>query len=760
MTTVQGDSGSVKNSSMASQRESGGVHGSSTIQTDAGRQGPQSQSQSSSNAQRDLLEKVPLYPTEGSTSNSTGRRAQQRHRQRCAAERVVNDMVRALDALGHGSVRPATPFGSRVRPDRSAVPSPEVEGFRRVFLQIAEEHLQRVGPETTCARAALGRLTKEGLSYNQVARGDVVPAAVEKIALPCAAERLRAETVGGVAADLLTEWERTLLKDPQPSKEEILETRAYGDPALRGKALLQLGVRMWRSGMLKVCRKRCSVGVRMFTVHKKEDAQRLVFDLRRVNQCFVRPWPCSLGSLTALSGLDLSEENIGAHELRGLVGDVPDMFYRIGLPAGMAGFFWIEGLDAEELFHALAAEGIAAPELVDGRIPASERGVGMAVLPMGWSWAPFIAQNVLETVLIGGVPEFTADGAMRHGQPPPEFGVDNPVAHLEYIDDFGAIVLEPAGVDVAHAVQERARGALCNAGLDVHKEALGRILELLGAEIHLERRLVLPKAPKFALVIRATQHVAETGWGSPWQVEVLLGHWTHYALLQRMIFAVMDGVYEFVRCSEGSAHEICAVPEVVRQELRMLVALAPLIRADLALPWCRVVSMVDAGPRFGAVVYTEMERAEVAREGRLGLSGAWANAASPVPAAWGSRSWRLGPRQEWHTQEHNNITEGRCILLAVKRLTRCQKGRNCRMLVVTDSQVALGCFRKGRSSNRGLLHLARRLAGLVLGYNLRLSLRYVPSHCNLADGPSRGSRRVGVARSTARKAALNASTRP
>ena len=110
----------------------------------------------------------------------------------------------------------------------------------------------------------------------------------------------------------------------------------------------------------------------------------------------------------------------------------------------MAGFFWIEGLDAEELFHALTAEGIAAPELVDGRIPASERGVGVHVLPMGWFWAPFIAQNVLKAVLIGVVPEFTANGAMRHGQPPPEFGVDNPVTHLEHIDDFGAIVLEPA----------------------------------------------------------------------------------------------------------------------------------------------------------------------------------------------------------------------------------------------------------------------------------------------------------------------------
>ena len=64
---------------------------------------------------------------------------------------------------------------------------------------------------------------------------------------------------------------------------------------------------------------------------------------------------------------------------------------------------------------------------------------------------------------------------------------------------------------------------------------------------------------------------------------------------------------------------------------------------------------------------------------------------------------------------------------------------NCRMLVITDSQVALSAFSKGRSSNRGLLYLARRLAGLQFGYNVRLSLRYVPSELNLADGPSRGA---------------------
>ena len=40
-------------------------------------------------------------------------------------------------------------------------------------------------------------------------------------------------------------------------------------------------------------------------------------------------------------------------------------------------------------------------------------------------------------------------------------------------------------------------------------------------------------------------------------------------------------------------------------------------------------------------------------------------------------------------EEHNNITEGRCVVLAVQRMTRCRKGRDCRMLVVTDSQVVV-----------------------------------------------------------------------
>jgi len=397
-----------------------------------------------------------------------------------------------------------------------------------------------------------------------------------------------------------------------------------------------------------------------------------------------------MGSLSSLCELDLSARNSGDSELMGVTGDVPDFYYRVRMPLELAGFFWLEDLDPSALRQALSLEGIDAPEL------EVAEAVGVSVLCMGWNWAPWFAQNLLGEVLQTQVPDFSDASAMRHGQPPPAISTEQPVAHMEYIDDYGAIIMQPRGTRLAATVQEQARAALHRVRLDVHKETLGAVFDLLGAEVRLDRRGVWPKAAKYALVISATRFVVECSRASPKQVEVLLGHWTHYALLQRMLFAVMDEVYAFVR--SGSLTEV-VVPAGVRRELAMLVALAPLVRADLSLDWCPVVSMVDAGPKLGAVVYSEFSTAEVAREGRLGLVSGWAYdwierggelvrekvPPAPVPVSWSKRQWRLGPRQTWRQEEHNNITEGRCVVLAVQRLTRCRRGRNCRMLVVTVS---------------------------------------------------------------------------
>ena len=50
------------------------------------------------------------------------------------------------------------------------------------------------------------------------------------------------------------------------------------------------------------------------------------------------------------------------------------------------------------------------------------------------------------------------------------------------------------------------------------------------------------------------------------------------------------------------------------------------------------------------------------------------------------------------------------------------------------------------------------LAGFLLGYNVRLAIRYVPSELNMADGPSRGAAYSSVDNSTVRKAELKRST--
>ena len=717
---------------------------------------------------RDPLQDVPLFATEGKASSSGVRRVQQKHRQRGEVLRLTNDMIRGVQALYRGSVQPTTDFGARVRPNSAAVPSPEIEGLRRELLDVAEDHHRRIDGNL-CARAALQQLTKEGLAYNHVSRGDVVRAKVENIDLPATDSKVEISAVGGVAGDLIREWPK-ILRDPPPSPAEVAQTGSYGDPALRGTARIRLAVRMWIAGMLRGCRKKCPVGVDVFTVHKKTkdgvDLQRLIFDLRRVNLFFEKPWPCAMGSLSAMSGLDLSDRNLGRSaeqssrpdgdaewELVGLVGDVPDFFYRVLIPEEMTGWFWLQDVDPVELYEALLLEGINAEELLVAE------AVGVQVLCMGWSWAPWFAQELLQEVLMKGVPEFEPDGAMRHKHPPPDISPEHPVAHLEYIDDFGAVVVQPRESSMAASVQSRARDALRACGLDVHKETLGAVFELLGAESDLNRRLVLPKSQKFGVVICATRGVVMTGFASPHEVDVLLGHWTHYALLQRTLYSIMDEVYEFVRRPPSGP---VAIPQGVRRELAMLVALAPLVRADLSLDWCPVVSMVDAGPQLGAVVYSEFTRADVAKEGRLGLVTGWEYGMppSPVPEAWSNRGWRLGAQQQWRNQEHNNITEGRCVVMAVQRLSRCRKGRQCRMLVVTDSLVVLGSFRKGRSSNQGLLYLSRRLAGLTMGYNIRVALRYVPSERNMADGPSRGAHYACVAKETLHKAARKSTTTP
>ena len=107
--------------------------------------------------------------------------------------------------------------------------------------------------------------------------------------------------------------------------------------------------------------------------------------------------------------------------------------------------------------------------------------------------------------------------------------------------------------------------------------------------------------------------------------------------------------------------------------------------------------------------------------------------------------WSETSRWTWKNQEeHNNILEGRAGIVSAKIASMCPSHWNARVLLISDSQVVISAFSKGRSSKLAINHLARKLCAMSQGCNIRFYFRYVRTHRNHADGPSRGYP-IGVA---------------
>ena len=101
-----------------------------------------------------------------------------------------------------------------------------------------------------------------------------------------------------------------------------------------------------------------------------------------------------------------------------------------------------------------------------------------------------------------------------------------------------------------------------------------------------------------------------------------------------------------------------------------------------------------------------------------------------------SRWWELR-RWQWQKHEHVNILETRVALASLLDFADQPYSFGKRVLMLSDSQVAIGVLSKGRSSSRPLNRLARRAAARRLAFQIVPIWRYVPTHRNHADAPSR-----------------------
>ena len=585
--------------------------------------------------------------------------------------------------------------------------------------------------------AAVPGLEKLGAPGAPKKRGDLTPSVWQWISLPDRPERrfqlvdVVPELADGPAAFL---GNAAGAGDEEPPAAPF---RAYADPNLRGRrrgkgdGLERLALRFLASGMAIPTRRAAGApGLCMFTVLKKfrdngDQEQRIVFDMRAVNQAWRSPPPCTMGSLTALAQVELGQD--GAVEI--LAGDVPDMFYMMQLPHSFAPHLWLEGLDFEY---------VRACALRDGDSPERWEGadsIGMVVPVMGLSWSPIWAQTAINSVMRGVLPELPAGARRDHGADRFTLGAQGK-AYTTFIDDW-CIVCKEATREAAQResarVLEDTRAALHAKGFGCHKVQQGTQVTNLGAVVDGQARELRPVREKLRELQRATRHAARQSKLSVNELQRLLGHWAWWATLSRGLFSVFEESYAFL-FSENRT-----VPYEVRAELSMAADLAPMVFSRLDRPYDPEVAMVDAGPEFGAVVV-----------GRPKEPPHGSGTSSETKPADVSR-WRVAHVHRWQKREHNNVTEARTVVMAASRFGRRSSARGRRWLVWTDSMVTLGAFRKGRSSSRPLNRQCRRIAALLWAHDAELVLRYVPSAENWADGPSRGLAWACVAPETVHK---------
>ena len=104
------------------------------------------------------------------------------------------------------------------------------------------------------------------------------------------------------------------------------------------------------------------------------------------------------------------------------------------------------------------------------------------------------------------------------------------------------------------------------------------------------------------------------------------------------------------------------------------------------------------------------------------------------PADWGT----VGMGMWKHKEEHITMKEARCLLIAVRRLSRAQRHRRKRHLVLVDNLSLCFALGKGRAHNFGLLRVLEQIGSICLAATIVLRGRWIPSEKNIADGPSRG----------------------
>lgn len=287
-------------------------------------------------------------------------------------------------------------------------------------------------------------------------------------------------------------------------------------------------------------------------------------------------------------------------------------------------------------------------------------------------------------------------------------------------------------------------------------------VEFWGAAMNGSSGLVRPAPKRLVPLLSLTAKVAKLGYASVALLEVLAGAWVSVLQFRRRTLCLVDAIYVAQRGRESD--DVVRISGHLQDELWLLSILGPIICTDMRAQSIPEVFLSDAAEEAQAVVSCPVPQCFAKELQRHCLTrGSWSKLLSPwkvwlkshaqlpledelpegVPLVshplWLELAKTLQFQQDMFVRvrkkKHINFLELETILLFERKLA--QRYQDVRYVMGADSQVALACLVKGRSSSPALNQLLQRSLATALGCGLYNNLGFVPSLANVADDPTR-----------------------
>ena len=497
--------------------------------------------------------------------------------------------------------------------------------------------------------------------------------------------------------------------------------------------------------------------MRSFAVRKDEQRDRLISWPKHQNEHFPPPPNPELPNPSFWNNLLLRDCQPSA-----VYFDVTNMFHHILLPQAWWAFFPLTPIILSSLPPSLQQK---LTQHLGQNLPQSTVVTPFQItLPMGFSWAVYVAQKFARGVLRQGLVVFRMSSACPHQNfrvlhasqcSYPVQVTAGDLILMHYIDDVNAVAM--SWPDAALCALMRILSTLFQRfGLPFKKSKSStpgtverKYIRFIGFQWSFQHNTIAPLPNKLARAISDASTISRRKQATATQLSKVLGKLTWYSLPIRSLLSILHHLFSWVQQLPADSNERFTLSPACRRELEHAITLLPLSRLCPTVQFSTTVVAFDACLAGGAVVYTSASPPAILALVRLASLSSLPHPPKNVIEESRNRQylsllqhfvksarWKIAVACRWEKSEHINGLEAATAVLALEWLAST-KLQNHHALLLTDSAVVLGSLSKGRSSSPTLLVRCRRICAIALAHNLHPHLAYVPSQSNPADHPSR-----------------------